>query len=90
MNLEGKVAIVTGAARGIGQEYCMGLSREGAKIVAADVLPLEETASLVKTAGGAISAITTDVSMRSSITRDYSAVCTTRPSRRSTRPNGIA
>jgi len=61
MNLEGKVAIVTGAARGIGQEYCMGLSREGAKIVAADVLPLEETVSLVKTAGGAISAIKTDV-----------------------------
>jgi len=33
--LEGKVAIVTGASRGIGKAACLGLAREGANIVAA-------------------------------------------------------
>jgi 3-oxoacyl-[acyl-carrier protein] reductase len=34
---EGKVAIVTGAARGIGEAYAKSLSREGARIVVADL-----------------------------------------------------
>ncbi len=37
MRLEGKVAIVTGAARGLGKAISLGLAREGAKIVAADI-----------------------------------------------------
>lgn len=35
--LDGKVAIVTGAAQGIGVEYCRALAVEGAKVVAADI-----------------------------------------------------
>lgn len=35
--LKDKVAIVTGGANGIGRVFCIGLSREGAKIVVADV-----------------------------------------------------
>jgi 3-oxoacyl-[acyl-carrier protein] reductase len=38
MRLKDRVAIVTGAARGIGQAYCLALAREGAKVVAADIL----------------------------------------------------
>jgi NAD(P)-dependent dehydrogenase (short-subunit alcohol dehydrogenase family) len=30
-SLTGRVAIVTGAARGIGQEYCCAFAREGAR-----------------------------------------------------------
>lgn len=45
MTLEGRVVIVTGAARGIGQEYCVGLAREGAKVIAADVVFLASDAS---------------------------------------------
>ena len=38
MRLKDRVAIVTGAARGIGQAYGLALAREGAKVVAADIL----------------------------------------------------
>lgn len=34
---ENKVAIVTGAAQGIGQAYAEALAREGASVVVADV-----------------------------------------------------
>ncbi|HEY3116232.1 MAG TPA: SDR family NAD(P)-dependent oxidoreductase, partial [Chloroflexota bacterium] len=37
MLLEGKVAIVTGGGHGIGRAYCMGIAREGGKVVVADV-----------------------------------------------------
>jgi NAD(P)-dependent dehydrogenase (short-subunit alcohol dehydrogenase family) len=61
MQLKDRVAIVTGAARGIGQEYCLALAREGAKVVAADILSCEETVSKVKEAGGEALGIVTDV-----------------------------
>jgi len=37
MRFEGKVAIVTGAARGIGEAYARALAAEGAKVVVADL-----------------------------------------------------
>ena len=37
MQLEGKVAIITGAGRGIGREYSLGLSKEGATVVIAEI-----------------------------------------------------
>ena len=61
MRLKGRVAIVTGAARGIGQEYCLALAREGAKVVAANILSCEETVAQVQRAGGEALAVTVDV-----------------------------
>ncbi|MGH8515518.1 MAG: SDR family NAD(P)-dependent oxidoreductase, partial [Gammaproteobacteria bacterium] len=37
MRLQGKVAVVTGGAQGIGRAIVLGLGREGAKIVVADL-----------------------------------------------------
>jgi 3-oxoacyl-[acyl-carrier protein] reductase len=44
--LESKVAIVTGAARGIGREFAAALVTAGANVVAADVADCSETAAL--------------------------------------------
>src|SRR3972149_4061032 len=38
-DLSGKVAIVTGAARGMGREFALALARYGADVVACDILP---------------------------------------------------
>jgi 3-oxoacyl-[acyl-carrier protein] reductase len=61
MTLDGRVAIVTGAARGLGQEYSVALARNGAKIVAADILPCEATLAKVAQAGSEAIAVKVDV-----------------------------
>jgi NAD(P)-dependent dehydrogenase (short-subunit alcohol dehydrogenase family) len=43
--LDGKVAIVTGGAQGIGRAIADGLAREGARIVIADLRGAEEAAA---------------------------------------------
>jgi NAD(P)-dependent dehydrogenase (short-subunit alcohol dehydrogenase family) len=52
--LKDKVALVTGAAAGIGRAVALTLAREGAKVVVSDVStgPGEETVALVHAAGG--------------------------------------
>jgi NAD(P)-dependent dehydrogenase (short-subunit alcohol dehydrogenase family) len=59
--LEGKVAIVTGAATGVGRETAILFAEEGAKVVVAD-FRAEEAAETVLRAGGAAIFIRTDVS----------------------------
>ena len=62
MKLKGQTAIVTGAARGLGQAFCVALAREGAKVVAADILPCTDTVSRIQQTGGEAFEVTTDVS----------------------------
>jgi len=51
INLTGKVAVVTGAARGIGQAICNALAREGANVAACDILPTADTISKIQKPG---------------------------------------
>ena len=62
--LEGKVAIVTGASRGLGRVFCLRLAEEGAKIVAAtrkNMAGLEETVKEVEAMGGTAIALQVNV-----------------------------
>ena len=54
MRLEGKVALITGGAGGIGRETALAFAAEGAGILVVDVNSEagDETVSLVKEAGG--------------------------------------
>ena len=55
MRLQGKVALVTGGASGMGQSEATIFAREGAKVVVADLLEAEgrQAAEKIAAAGGA-------------------------------------
>jgi len=75
MKLKGRIAIVTGAARGMGRSHCLTMATEGAHIVAADICrdvsaigyslgkrsELDETVALVKQRGVNAIAVVTDI-----------------------------
>lgn len=61
MDLNGKVAIVTGAARGLGREYVGCLSAAGAAVIAADQRDCSETVTEVEAAGGRALSLELDV-----------------------------
>ena len=50
--LQGKVAIVTGAAQGIGATYAEALGAEGARVCVSDLLDTKASVEAVKAAGG--------------------------------------
>jgi len=60
--LDGKVAIVTGAGRGIGQAYAIGMAEAGADIVCVDVIDQTETADKIKALGRKALVMTADLS----------------------------
>ena len=62
MKLAQEVAIITGAARGIGRAIAEALAREGAKVVLVDLLPaVHDTATEMRQAGYEVLALTGDV-----------------------------
>ncbi len=64
MKLEEKVAIITGGGRGIGREYALRFSEEGARVVIADISieNAQKVADDIKAKGGDALAVHTDVS----------------------------
>lgn len=67
--LEGKVAIVTGAARGLGRAYAEAMAHEGAAILACDINSCDDTVAAIVAAGGRATAAVTDISSMASCTR---------------------
>jgi NAD(P)-dependent dehydrogenase (short-subunit alcohol dehydrogenase family) len=61
--LAGKVAVITGAARGLGRAYSLGMAGEGANIVAVDVSDASGTKAAVEELGATSLALKLDVSI---------------------------
>lgn len=61
MTIAGKTIAITGAARGLGQEFARHLAAAGANIVVGDVNDCAATADLVANGGGKIVAVRLDV-----------------------------
>jgi len=74
--LEGKVAIVTGGAQGIGRSICLALSKEGADIVVADlqVEKANETVAIIQKLGRRAFYFRTDVSSEQAVKQLYEHV----------------
>ena len=68
IDLEGRVAVVTGAAQGIGRGYALTLAEHGAAVVVADLntAGARETADVIEQHGGSALPVTVDVSDRDS------------------------
>lgn len=67
--LDGKVAIVTGAGRGLGQGAALGLAQAGADIVAVGLTSTDETAHKVRALGRRVCQVQADLGKRVSVQR---------------------
>jgi NAD(P)-dependent dehydrogenase (short-subunit alcohol dehydrogenase family) len=69
---EGKVALVTGAAKGIGRAAALGLAQEGALVGALGRSPagLEEVVAEIRSAGGEAVAMPADVGVAAEVEAD--------------------
>lgn len=68
---EGKVAIVTGGGRGIGEAVALALAAEGIALVLASrtTVQLEQVAAKVRAIGGSVCTVAADVSQRDDVAR---------------------
>jgi 2-deoxy-D-gluconate 3-dehydrogenase len=64
--LDGKAAIVTGAARGLGQAMAMGLAEAGADVAVVDVLDMSDTQKQIEKLGRRCVTITADLMKKES------------------------
>jgi NAD(P)-dependent dehydrogenase (short-subunit alcohol dehydrogenase family) len=67
--LEGRVVIVTGAARGLGRDYARYFARDGANVVAADLSSTDQVASEATAEGTRCVGVQADITDRASVRR---------------------
>ena len=65
--LDGKVAIVTGAGRGLGKGIALELAKEGAKVVVADMAAAEDAVREIEGIGGEAAAFSVNVSVQKEV-----------------------
>ncbi|MEJ2109342.1 MAG: SDR family oxidoreductase [Acidobacteriota bacterium] len=61
MRLKNKVAVITGAARGLGAAFAIGFAREGADVVIGDIRDGKKTVTAIEAAGGRALYVKTNV-----------------------------
>jgi len=76
MRLENKVALITGAGRGIGRAVAEQCAREGARVAVADLTPesAQEAVDAIEHAGGTAMALAMDVTDEQAVDRGVAAV----------------
>jgi len=65
--LDGKVAIVTGAARGLGQGMAIGLAEAGADVVLVDILDMSDSRQQIEKLGRQCETVTADLAKKESV-----------------------
>jgi 3-oxoacyl-[acyl-carrier protein] reductase len=73
--LAGRIAVITGAGRGIGRAIAVGYAAEGAHVIAASrtASDLDSLVDEIVAAGGVATAVPTDVTARADVDRLFSA-----------------
>ncbi len=78
-SLKGKVAVVTGAAAGIGREAALIFAQAGAAVVVSDIDQhgLAQTTQMIADMHGMVTTVTTDVSQRAQVEQLAQQACAT-------------
>lgn len=73
MRLENKVAIVTGAGRGLGKGIALKLAKEGAKVIVADITleTASETVAEIEASGGTAKAFACNIAVQEEVKAMY-------------------